>query len=93
MVKPGTHPMDPRGLIREAFQIEGIGPEDCRSIFFDWATGLAADTPPGAAAKALAEHYAAPEGHPMTQLLVEAQVGPPGDRPSRRRRAAANGRR
>ena len=31
---------DPRGLIFEAYRIDGITDEDCRSIFFDWALGL-----------------------------------------------------
>ena len=34
---------DPRGLIFEAYRIDGITLEDCRSIFFDWALGLTPD--------------------------------------------------
>lgn len=84
--------MDPRGLIREAFRIEGIGPEDCRSIFFDWAMGLAPGTDAAAAAKALRAHHAdAPDGHPMIALLQQAETeqsaGGRG-RASRRRRRA-----
>ncbi|MEL6336723.1 MAG: hypothetical protein AAFS07_01655 [Pseudomonadota bacterium] len=87
-MKPGSHPLDPRGLIREAFAIEGIGPEDCRSIFFDWAIGLAADVDPGEAAAVLRTAYAAPEGHPMTVLLLDAATREPGGR-----RGGAAGRR
>jgi hypothetical protein len=76
MTRPDTHPMDPRGLIREAYRIEGIGPEDCRSIFFDWAMGLAAGVDPAGAAAALRAHHAAePADHPMTLLLEEAAAG------------------
>jgi len=30
---------DPRGLIREAYKIDGITASQCRSIFLDWALG------------------------------------------------------
>ena len=29
--------LDPAGLIREAFCIDGITAQDCRVIFLDWA--------------------------------------------------------
>ncbi len=67
------HPHDPRGLIREAYRIDGIGAADCRSIFFDWALGLPADTDPAEAARALMQHHAdEPADHPMTVLLRQA---------------------
>ncbi|MEM6679756.1 MAG: hypothetical protein AAF675_17980 [Pseudomonadota bacterium] len=97
MSKPGSHPMDPRGLISEAYRIEGIGPEDCRSIFFDWAMGLAPGVDPGEAAAALrAHHEADAPGHPMTVLLDQAiargSAGPDRKaRPSARRRNRAGG--
>ena len=31
---------DPKGLISEAYKIEGITLGECRSIFLDWALGL-----------------------------------------------------
>ena len=37
--KGPTGDYDPRALILEAYRIEGIGPEDCRAIYFDWALG------------------------------------------------------
>jgi len=40
MARKGAHPDDPRALIAEAYRIEGLGPEDARAIFFDWALGL-----------------------------------------------------
>jgi hypothetical protein len=77
--------LDPRGLIREAYAIEGITPWDCRSIYLDWALGL----PPGADAAAAtaalhARHAPAHPGHPMTAVLAEG--GAPRPRPSRLRR-------
>jgi hypothetical protein len=35
-----TEVYDPKGLIRDAFAIEGIGAPECRSIFLDWALGV-----------------------------------------------------
>ena len=31
---------DPKGLIREAYSIDGITKAECRSIFLDWALSL-----------------------------------------------------
>ena len=31
---------DPKGLIREAYRIDGIGAGECRSIFMDWALSI-----------------------------------------------------
>ncbi len=63
--------LDPKGLIREAYRIEGIGPEECRSIFLDWALSLG-EVAPEAAIPELLDRYAdQPEGHPMTAVLRE----------------------
>ena len=35
-------PNDPKGLIRESYRIEGIGPGECRTICLDWALGVTA---------------------------------------------------
>ena len=65
-------PLDHKGLIREAYRIDGITLGECRSIFLDWALS----TPDGADARpmiaALLEKYRPdnPE-HPMTQVLTE----------------------
>lgn len=63
-------PIDPKGLIREAYRIEGIQAPECRSIFLDWALGLAAGQDPQAAIAALMDRHAplAPD-HPMTEVL------------------------
>lgn len=83
-------PLDPRGLIRESYRIEGIGAAECRSILMDWALG----TPEGADLPAmiagLLERYGARE-HPMTDLLREG-LGKAGAGPRRRRRRAQRGR-
>ena len=72
----GKHPCDPRNLIHEAYRIEGIGPEACRAIFFDWAMGLDASIDPVVAAKRLhADLATAHPDHPMSALLAEAASG------------------
>ena len=84
MAPTDRHPHDPRGLIREAYRIEGIGEADCRSIFFDWALGLPADTDPAGAARDLLAHHAdEPADHPMT--AAEGQGGGAGRRRRRQR--------
>ncbi|EBA11323.1 hypothetical protein [Roseobacter sp. CCS2] len=84
------HLYDPKGLIKDAFAIEGIAAPECRSIFLDWALGL----PPGRDVqqdvKHLIAHYAgqAPASHPMWDTLNAAlqDAGPP------RRRGGRQGR-
>ena len=71
-------PDDPRGLISEAYRIEGIGSGECRSIFLDWALGL----PDGQPARApverlLTRHGADAPDHPMTATLRAALAEPP----------------
>ncbi len=68
---------DPKGLVRESYNIEGITMGECRSIFIDWALSLPAvvDTPD--CLRSLLAHYgAANPAHPMTQVLTEALVAP-----------------
>lgn len=67
-----TDMLDPRGLIREAYRIEGIVGPSCRSIYLDWALGLPETQDAAAATAALLDRYAAahPE-HPMTAVLRE----------------------
>lgn len=68
---------DPKGLVREAYRIEGITAGECRSIFLDWALSL----PVGAETKApiealLAQYGGAAPDHPMTLTLTEGLVAP-----------------
>ena len=71
-------PDDPKGLIREAYRIDGISDGECRSILVDWALSL----PPGADQPALAARLVAPPqypaDHPMTVLLKAAATRPAG---------------
>lgn len=69
---------DPKGLIREAFAIEGIAAPECRSIFLDWALGVPAGRDVRAEVDRLVAHYArnAPATHPMLETLRAAQQEP-----------------
>jgi hypothetical protein len=84
----GKHPCDPSDLIHEAYRIEGIRPEECRAIFFDWALGLDAGIDVKTAAKTLHADLAEKNpDHPMSGLLAEASLGTaPGHGRSGRRR-------
>ena len=59
---------DPKGLIREAYNIDGITEPECRSIFLDWA--LSVSVPSDEALPVLIARHATP-GHPMTKVLEE----------------------
>ena len=77
---------DPRGLIYEAYRINGIASEDCRSIFFDWALGLKSDLDPISEIKTLYDSYASDNpGHPMNSVLEEG-LSNFTSKPKRRRR-------
>jgi hypothetical protein len=80
-------PLDPRGVIAEAYRIDGIGAAECRAIFLDWSLGAPAD--PATVAALLARHGPAHPYHPMTAIL-EAGARP-GATPARR--GGARGRR
>ncbi|GGH19866.1 hypothetical protein SAMN05444007_101298 [Cribrihabitans marinus] len=61
---------DPKGLIREAYRIEGIGAAECRSIFLDWALSLPEGLDQAQALRALHMRFAADHpDHPMTEVL------------------------
>lgn len=65
-------PIDPKGLIRESYRIEGIGPEECRTIFLDWALSLPVGADQQSALTDLLARYGtADAGHPMTAILTE----------------------
>ena len=70
-------PLDPRGLIRESYRIEGIAEGECRSIFLDWAIS----TPFGpegqaGAIRALLDRHAAEPHHPMSRVLRDGLEAP-----------------
>ncbi len=66
---------DPKGLIREAYRIEGIRAEECRSIFLDWALSLPDGVDPKGAVARLLETFGQ-DGHPMTDVLRSGLLDP-----------------
>lgn len=81
--------LDPKGLIAEAYRIDGIGPAECRSILLDWVLSLPEGQGPAAAIGVmLARHGDAAPDHPMTRTL-RAGLDPA---PVPRRRGGRSGR-
>ncbi|WP_299296316.1 hypothetical protein [uncultured Tateyamaria sp.] len=69
-------PQDPKGLIFEAYRIEGITQPECRTIFLDWALSLPDATSHAAAIAHLLDRYGPDHNdHPMTQVLREGRDG------------------
>ncbi len=67
-----AHKSDPRGLIFESYRIDGIRIEECRSIFLDWALGLAMGDDVAAHIDAMLAAYGDDNpDHPMTQVMRE----------------------
>ncbi len=62
---------DPKGLIREAYRIEGIGIAECRSVLIDWALSLPDDVAQDVALRSVLAAYGADPDHPMTAVLRE----------------------
>ena len=70
-------PLDPRGLIRESYRMEGVGEAECRSIFLDWAisTPFGPDGQ-GPAIRALLLRHSGHPGHPMSRVLRDGLDAP-----------------
>ncbi|MCW8843426.1 MAG: hypothetical protein OQK00_08435 [Rhodobacteraceae bacterium] len=71
--------VDKKGLIREAYRIEGISAGECRTIFLDWALALEDAANTRHAIQALLDHYGGENGgeaedHPMTAILREGLI-------------------
>jgi hypothetical protein len=67
---------DPKGLIFEAYQIEGISKPECRTIFLDWALSLPIEKDTGRVLKDLLAQYSAQDpDHPMTEVMTEGLAG------------------
>ena len=67
-----SDPNDHKGLIREAYRIDGITLPECRSIFLDWALSLPDGRDQKQALTELHAVYTAQDAdHPMTQVLRE----------------------
>ena len=65
---------DPKALIRESFNIEGINIEECRSIFLDWALSLPNDVDAKKIIPLLIEKYNDKKDHPMLLTLREGLI-------------------
>ncbi len=68
-MKKGTSD-DPKGLIYEAYRIDGITTEECRTIFLDWALSLPDGSDSRTVLQEVMARYApqAPD-HPMTAVM------------------------
>lgn len=88
-----AHEYDPRDLIGEAYRIEGVTPEECRTIFLDWALGKADSPDEATQIAALLDAFGAEKpDHPMTAVLREGLSGaaaPRGRRGGRKGRMQA----
>ncbi len=60
--------LDPKGLITDAYAIDGITAPECRSIFLDWALSYQGKATAGIAGL-LERHADKPTDHPMTATL------------------------
>ena len=86
---PDKDPMDPKGLIRDSYLIEGITEPECRSIFMDWALSTEGEPKP-MIRDLLARHGADRPDHPMSRVLEEGLARTPAAR-RRGGRAARTG--
>ncbi|MEP1767559.1 MAG: hypothetical protein ABJJ53_13080 [Sulfitobacter sp.] len=66
-----SQPEDPKGLIYEAYRIDGISQSECRTIFLDWALSLNTGQDTHKAIRLLLETYGSDENHPMSAVLAE----------------------
>ena len=97
--RPGADPsIDPRGLIFEAYRIEGISSKDCRTILLDWALGMPDGSAYSDALRQLHSIYCTERpDHPMTAVIEEGLVNSGnrkrkrGRHTSRRRQQAGEG--
>ena len=70
-------PLDPKGLIRESYRMDGISAPECRSIFLDWAISVPEGADPVQQITALLQKYGQDQAdHPMTEVLKAALTEP-----------------
>lgn len=83
--------IDPKGLFKDAYAIEGISEPECRTIFLDWAISLPSGHEAADLIGEIIAHFAeqSPD-HPMSLVLREGleKAAAPA-----RRRGGARGRR
>ncbi|WP_299558443.1 hypothetical protein [uncultured Sulfitobacter sp.] len=70
-MKPKHSVDDPKGLIFEAYRMEGITKPECRTIFLDWALSLDEARDTRSRLRNLLKTYGADTAHPMTEVLSE----------------------
>lgn len=72
MATKGKLEIDPRGLIYEAYRIDGISEKECRTIFLDWALNTKlGDDMLAMLQMFIAEYGPGAPDHPMTKVLQE----------------------
>lgn len=62
---------DPKNLIADSYEIDGITPEECRSVFLDWALSVPMDADHKSLITALIDKHGGDADHPMTLVLKE----------------------
>ncbi|MCX8226721.1 MAG: hypothetical protein OTI35_11635 [Sulfitobacter sp.] len=68
--------LDPKGLIYESYQIDGITKAECRTIFLDWALSLPLDADTGPTIRLMLVRYGEDAAqHPMTEVMREGLQG------------------
>lgn len=88
--KPDLHTIDPKGLIADAYAIEGITDAECRTIFLDWAISVPGGQDSVAVLPVLASHYADKDpAHPMSLVIAEGIEKAAAGAPKRRGGARA----
>ena len=65
----GNLDIDPRGMIYEAYRIEGVSLEECRMIFLDWALNTPQGDTNAHLDEWLVEYEADNTNHPMTHVI------------------------
>ena len=71
MVFKGNLGIDPRGMIYESYNIQGISIEECRMIFLDWALEAAKIDMTNDLMHLLKEYEYKNLSHPMTLVIKE----------------------
>lgn len=67
----GNLDIDPRGMIYEAYRIDGVTLEECRMIFLDWAMNTPQGDMTAYLRELLTEYEAANGDHPMTRVITD----------------------
>lgn len=77
-------PFDPKGLMKDAFIIDGITVSECRSIFLDWVLGVPEGRDVRTEVAIILAHYEdlIDPSHPMIGTLALALEQP--ERPRRK---------